>query len=206
MRQQDVILKIDRASGEIRWLLGEPSGWSAKLQARVLKPKGDIRWFYHQHAPTPTPANTLLLFDNGIYQTHPFNPAVPPAKSYSRAVEYAIDEENMTVREVWSSDEFGSNSVISFAMGDVDWLAKTSNVLVSYGFLMPRDKIDKIKPTWENVLDFRAWSRTREYTHTLPPELVWEVVMEDNSKTNPIGWIIFGAERIPTLSPSHHFN
>jgi len=30
MRHQDAILKIDRASGEIRWILGEPIGWSTK--------------------------------------------------------------------------------------------------------------------------------------------------------------------------------
>ncbi len=205
MRQQDAILKIDRASGEIRWILGEPSAWSAKLQNCLLKPKGDIRWFYHQHAPTPTPANTLLLFDNGIYQTHPFNPAVPPAKSYSRAVEYAIDEENMTVREVWFSEKQGDDdAAVSFAMGDVDWLPKTGNVLVAYGFLLPRDEIDKI--TWKNVLNFRAWTRVREYTHTNPPEVVWEIVMDNDSMEEPLGWIVFGAERIPSLSPLHNFD
>lgn len=111
----------------------------------------------------------------------------------------------MTVREVWFSEKQGDdNAAVSFAMGDVDWLPKTGNILVAYGFLLPRDEIDKI--TWKNILDFRAWTRVREYTHTNPPEIVWEIIMKDDSKKESVGWIIFGAERIPSLSPSHHFN
>ncbi|MCK5718538.1 MAG: aryl-sulfate sulfotransferase, partial [Thiomargarita sp.] len=202
MRKQDAILKIDRASKEIQWILGEPSDWSVKLQSKLLKPIGNMRWFYHQHSPKLTSQNTIILFDNGIFQARPFNPPISPAKIYSRAIKYAIDEKNMTVREIWSSEEFNQSPVISFAMGDVDWLPKTNNILVSYGFLMPHDKIDKIKATWGNLLQFRAWTRTREYTHTNPPELAWEVIMEDNSKEKPTGWIIFGAERIPSLHNS----
>jgi hypothetical protein len=62
--------------------------------------------------------------------------------------------------------------------------------------LLPQDEINHL--TWENLLHFRAWSRICEYTHS-HPELVSEVVMEDNSKDEPIGWIVFGAERIPSL-------
>jgi len=99
MRKQDAVVKIDRATGKIKWILGEPSGWPEELH-------------------------------------------------------------------------------------------------------VPQDEINKI--TWDNVRQFPSWSRIREYTHTNSPELVWEAVMKDNSKENLIGWIIFGAERIPSLDPSHN--
>lgn len=197
MRIQSAVLKLDRSTGEIRWILGEPSGWPKKLQDRVLKLEGETRWFHHQHAPVPTPIGTLLLFDNGNFQARPFTPPVPPAQTYSRAVEYAIDEENMTVREVWASEGPGPDAVVTFAMGDVDWLPETGNVLVHYGFIFPRNEIEKV--TWE-APRFKSWSRIREYTHTTPPEVVWEVVLEDKSDEDPIGWSIFGGDRLPSLS------
>ncbi len=204
MRKQDAVVKIDRATGQIKWIIGEPSGWPVKLHDRLLKQEGKMRWFYHQHAPRPTPAG-LLLFDNGTFQARPFNPSVSPANSYSRAVEYAIDEEKMTVREIWSSEKKNDeDTVVSYAMGDVGWLPKMGNILVAYGWLLPQDEISKI--TWDNVRQFPSWSRVREYTHTNPPELVWEAVMKDDSQKKTIGWIIFGAERIQSLSPSHNGN
>ncbi len=69
----------------------------------------------------------------------------------------------------------------------------------SYGMLLPRDEIEKI--TWTNVLQFNSWTRIREYTHTTPPELVWEVVLEDTSEEDPIGWALFGGERLGSLIP-----
>ncbi|MDM8564445.1 aryl-sulfate sulfotransferase [Candidatus Halobeggiatoa sp. HSG11] len=196
MRQQDAIFKIDKASNEIQWVLGELNDWPTKLQSKLLKPISDMKWFYHHHSPKITPSNTLILFDNGILQARPFYSPLPPAKTNTRVVEYVINEKNMTVDEIWSSEN-SENNVVSFAMGDVDWLPKTNNFLVSYGFLLPQDKINHIR--WDNILDFRAWTRTREYTHTNPPELVWEVVMENNSKENSVGWIIFSAERVSNI-------
>ncbi len=204
MRKQDAVVKIDRATGRIKWILGEPSGWPVKLHERLLKPEGKMHWFYHQHAPRPTPAG-LLLFDNGTFQARPFKSTVSPANSYSRVVEYAIDEEKMTVREIWSSEsQNDKDAVVSYAMGDVGWLPKKGNILVAYGWLLPQDEISKI--TWDNVRNFPSWSRVREYTHTNPPKLVWEAVMKDDSKEEPIGWIIFGAERISSLSLLHNGN
>jgi len=70
----------------------------------------------------------------------------------------------MTVHEVWFSEKRGDDdAVVSFAMGDVDWLPKTGNILVAYGWLLPQDEISKI--TWKNIINFRAWIRVREYTH-----------------------------------------
>lgn len=199
LRFQDAILKVDRVTGEIRWILGDPSGWPPSLKGRLLRPVGKMRWPYHQHAPSLIPAGTLLLFDNGNFRARPFAPTVPPAQVYSRAVEYAIDPEEMTVREVWESDALGPDAALAWAMGDADWLPKTGNVLVAYGLCPPQEEIDQV--TWDNALQFPSWTRVREVTHTSPPEVAWEVVLKDDSEQDPLGWTVFGADRLPRSSP-----
>jgi hypothetical protein len=199
MRYQSAVVKIDRTSQKIRWILGEPDGWPTALQDKLLKPEGEMRWLYHQHAPNSTPHGTLLLFDNGNYRARPFKPPVPPYQTYTRAVEYAIDEKNMTVREIWTSEESGKDSVVSFAMGNVNWLPKTSNILVGYGLVLARDQLKQ--HSWDTVLGSKSWTRIREYTHTTPPQLVWEVIINNDSKTDGPGWTLFGVKRIPNLNP-----
>lgn len=195
-RYQAAAMKIDRSTKEIRWILGEPSGWG-DLADKVLKPVGDLRWPYHQHSPNPTPNGTVLIFDNGSYQARPFTPPKMPNETYTRAVEYKIDEDNRTIEQVWVSEGPGPASVVSFAMGDVDWLPKTGNVLVAYGFVMPREAVASGKFRWTGVLGFHSWTRLRQYKHTSPAELVWEMVLDDQSAEDPIGWSLFGAEHLP---------
>jgi arylsulfate sulfotransferase len=198
LRHQSAVLKIDRTSQKIQWILGDPEGWPKALQDKLLKPEGKMRWPYHQHAPNPTPHGTLLLVDNGNYQANPFKPPVPPYQTYTRAVEYAIDEKNMTVREIWTSEEYGKDSVVSFAMGNVKWLPKTDNILVSYGLVLARDKLKQY--TWGSTLSSNSWTRIREYTHTTPPQLIWEVIINGDPKKDGPGWNVFGVKRIPKLN------
>ncbi len=198
-RYQAAILKIDRKSGQVKWVLGEPSGWSGELAKKLLKPEGEMRWFYHQHAPHPTPNGTLLLFDNGSYGARPFTPPLPPVKTYSRAVEYAIDEAAGTVKQVWESEGPGPEAVVSFAMGDVDWMPETGNILVHYGLIVGRDELPRFN--WKNFNRIGSWTRIREYTHTTPPEVVWELVLGDPSGKSPIGWALFGGDRWKSWTP-----
>jgi arylsulfate sulfotransferase len=194
LRMQDAVIKVDRASGEIRWIAGEATDWPPALQGRLLRlEKG--RWFYHQHAPSLTPQGTLLVFDNGNFLSRPFTPATPLAETYSRAAEYALDPGRGTAREVWASDAPGPESVITYAMGDADWLPRTGNVLVSYGLCVPR--VPGL--TWENALRYPCWTRAREVTHSDPPQVVWEVVLRDEEHEPPVGWNVFGSKRLSRL-------
>ena len=196
LRFQDALLKVDHKSGEIRWILGEPGDWPEHLRGRVLQPVGETRLPYHQHAPSITPSGTLLVFDNGTFGARPFDPPVSPAETYSRAVEYAIDEQAMTVRQVWESDRPGPTAAVAFAMGDAHRLPQTGNTLVAYGLCPPQEQIDQV--TWDNALTFPSWTRVREVRHSDSAEVVWEVVLKDESD-DPLGWTVFGADRLPSL-------
>jgi arylsulfate sulfotransferase len=198
LRKQSAVLSLDRSSGAIRWILSEPTGWSETLRQLLLEPEGDIGWPWYQHAPSLTPAGTLLLFDNGIWRGRPFTAPAPPSKSHTRAVEYQIDPERGTVREIWASEEPGPDAIVTWAMGDADWLPKTGNVLVYYGNCTePDDTITSFQAVVE-----RSWTRVREYTHTKPPRLIFEVILRDEVKEDGvIAWMIFGGHRFPSLMP-----
>jgi hypothetical protein len=73
-------------------------------------------------------------------------------------------------------------------MGDVDWLVKTNNILVSYGALRPSEEFG-----YES-----SWSMIREYTYTTPARVVWEmhIASRDEDDSQSVGWTIFSAERL----------
>ena len=196
-RYQAAAVKIDRATKEIKWIFGEPTGWGEHSD-KVFKMEGDGRWPYHQHSPTPTPNGTLLVFDNGNYRRRPFDKPLPPNQTYSRAVEYSLDEENRVVRQVWESEEQGPDSVVTFAMGDVEWLPQTENVLVAYGFVIAPEDVSSGRFQWVGSNAFHSWTRLRQFKRSNPPEVVWEIVLDDREDEDPISWALFGAEHIPS--------
>ena len=195
LRKQCAIVKIDHSSGDIKWILGEPTDWG-ELAAKVLKPEGKLDWFYYQHAPYPTPSG-IVLFDNGIYGARPFGERKRPAEGRTRAVEYAIDEDAMTVRQLWSSEAAEGENIVSWAMGDVEYLPKTGNILATYGAMLPPHQLDDLE--WDSMFNTRNWTRVREYTRADPPDLVWEIVLD--APDSSIGWTAFGGERVPNLMP-----
>ena len=100
VRHQDAVVKIKRDSGELVWILGNHEGWREPWSKFLLESKGDLQWQYHQHNSNLTERGTVILFDNGNYRAMPGRPKLPAADNFSRAVEFDIDEENMTVTQV----------------------------------------------------------------------------------------------------------
>ena len=100
---------------------------------------------------------------------------------------------------MWQSEAFGPDRVIAVAMGDVDWLPETGNVLVAYGALLDPEAIGEVEWPSGSRLRFNQWTRLREYRRTDPPEVVYEVVLETGEPD--LGWTLFGAERIGRVGP-----
>jgi hypothetical protein len=189
------ILKIDRNTGDIKWIFGEPSGYAENLRSKLIHlDNGD--WFWHQHSPSLSPDGTLFIFNNDNYKARPFDSISETTLSYAAA--FKINEKDLSAELLWTSRIPGETGIASFAMGDVDWLERTNNVLVSYGALRP-----SIEFGYE-----QSWSMIREYTYTSPARVVWEmhIASRDENDGQEVGWTIFSAERLEKLinSYQHH--
>jgi hypothetical protein len=111
-RHLDEITKIDLTTGNIVWRLGGKNNQFTFIN--------DTIGFSHQHAIRRTESGNITLFDNGNYHT----------PSFSRAVEYSLDEENKTATLVW---QFRHNpDVYGAFMGYVQRL-ENGNTLISWG-------------------------------------------------------------------------
>jgi len=202
LRIQDALIKIDRKSGDIVWILGEPTDWSEELQKKLLTPVGQpFAWHYHAHNPRLTDSGTIILFDNGKYRARPFREFLTPEETYSRTVEYKVDEEKMTVEQVWASyDRVTPDNCFSYAMGDAHWLPQTGNILVVNSICDYRQKgltQDEFDYSARHIADVIHWSRIREYSGPDNKDVVFEI--EIRSPDDILQWETFGGFRTPDL-------
>jgi len=188
---QCAIYKVDMNTGELLWLLGDPTGWKEPWSDELLEPKGEVTWPCHQHGLERTPRGTWLLFDNGGARFIPPNPPQPEAERFSRAVEYRVDEAAMTVEEVWSYGPEQERFVSPF-ISDADHLPETGNVLITDGGRFAGPDGEPMN-TWGG----RQWGRVLEVTYGEEPEKVWEVVIDDPA----VRYSIYRAQRFKSLYP-----
>lgn len=201
-RIQDAILKIDRKSGEIKWILGDPRDWG-KLSDKLLKPVGQpFRWPSHQHNPRISEAGTIVVFDNGAFRARPPDPVLPLDQRFSRGVEYEVDEKAMTVRQLWeSASGVSDDSCYSNAMSDAHRLPLTGNMLVIEAICSERaagltnDQFAAAK----HIDEMPTHGRIREYTHTNPAKVLFEALVQDPYEV--VSWEVYGGLRIASLYP-----
>ena len=195
-RHQDAVIKYSRSTGELIWILGNHNNWAPALQPFLLQPTGTIfDWQYHQHAMMPTPSGTVLLFDNGNHRASPFDGTIPLANSetYSRVVEYSIDEQQMTVEQVREIVIGGADPVFSGTRGDADWLPLTGNILTTASDVSFQGGIASA--------DLGLGARhTRIIEYATDPES--EVFDARLYNPDPAGRIhVYRSDRIPSLYP-----
>ena len=204
LRLQDCVIKIDRATGQIVWILGDHQNWSPDLQTKLLTPKGKaFRWPWHMHNPRITSEGTIVLFDNGIYGARPGTEPIPYHKSFSRGVEYRVDQDAMTVEQVWASalteDEVAERT---WAMGDAHRFEDTDTAMVVHSICMPhgRDDIgmDEYDRTMRHVDDFPSYARVLEYDRA-SREIIFDMTVRDEDEI--IHWEAFSGVRVDSLYP-----
>lgn len=109
-RHLDALLKIDRNSGDIVWILGGKGDEFGLTENQK---------FSHQHHLTLLDENRILLYDNGN------------ARSLTRVLELTLDEEN---KKVTDFKEFSVDNRFSAFMGSVQKLDDENDVyLVGWG-------------------------------------------------------------------------
>lgn len=192
-RYQSAMIKVNKTKGEIEWIFAEPSGWGEELQNKLLKIPED-GWNWHQHSPRYTSNGNLLFFNNNNYQAKPFEKTATLSESPSYVVEYKINEKEKTIQRVWDSLDDDIPTVVSIAMGRVSEIPESGNILACYGALLSPDHMDNM--TWWNRGRFPQWTMVREFSHTNPTEIVWEMRIMPRTKESKVGWTLFGADRI----------
>jgi hypothetical protein len=189
---QDAVIKVSLESGELVWILGNHDNWREPWSDKLLTPVGDVEWAYKHHAISHTENGTYLLYDNGVARSSPFEDRMPLKDSYTRAVEYSINEETMEVSQVWT---YGPDDERFFAryLGDVDWQPQTDNILITIG----AQETDADGNNAAPGPGTQRWARLVEVTHEQPAEKVWEMRLQEDDT----GWSIYRAERLPSLYP-----
>ncbi|MDW3192460.1 MAG: aryl-sulfate sulfotransferase [Cytophagales bacterium] len=108
------------------------------------QPADDFEWSTGQHSLNWLGDGRLLIFDNGLARNLSNNP------TYSRAVEYQIDEENRTIQQVWQYGKERGLDMYSPITSDVDILPRTGNRLIIAGNIRvkqdtPHSKLIELK-------------------------------------------------------------
>lgn len=202
LRAQNAVFKFSR-DGQLKWILGPHEGWGTNWQPYLLTPDSDtFDWNYGQHAPSITPQGTLLLYNNGNCRAMPFDTKVADQDNYSSAVEYQIDETNMTVSEVWNSAwQTNQDRLFTAIVGKAQWLPQHRNVLVTYGYIHYLNGM--IPPATNPAALDATMVRVIEYTHDPVPQIVFDLSFWDynNTSASYLGYFCYRATQISDLYP-----
>ncbi|WP_268123495.1 aryl-sulfate sulfotransferase [Roseivirga pacifica] len=157
------------ANNDLIWILGKNLGWgqagvngdglntadylfTAVDQDGVPYPEGvqngtvvidEFEWNYGQHAVMKLENGNIFLFDNGFGRN-------PNAGLYSRGVEYKINEDDMTVQQVWQYGKERGAEFQSIIISDVDVMATTGNRVIFSGINFDNRNSQIIEVTYPN--------------------------------------------------------
>lgn len=110
----------------------------------------DFEWSWYQHSPILMPNGNLMVFDNGDNRNY------VNAGPYSRAVEYEINEENKTIKQVWSYGKERGEDAYARIVSKVSYVASNNSVLFTPGSSvqdgLPAGKVIEVDYTTRNVI------------------------------------------------------
>ena len=115
-RKSNEIIKIDRITGALIWIMGGPLN-----EFEIMN--DSLNGVKSQHDVTRLDNGNLLVFDNGNNETH----------TASRVVEYQIDEPNKTATLVW--EFLNPYGYLSRAMGSAQRLPN-ENTFINWGTIL----------------------------------------------------------------------
>ncbi len=144
-------IKLTR-NNEVIWILAPHRDWGKSgdgidLSSKLLQPLDangspitdpqvlegfvdhpDFSWPWYQHAPQWISPETLFLFDNGYRRNY-----MEFHATFSRAVEYQIDEEAMTIQQIWEYGRDRNIETYSEIVSDVDYHISEQSVMFMPG-------------------------------------------------------------------------
>ncbi len=176
-RHQDAVINIDYDSGDLNWIIGDPTNWSEEYQKYFFTPVGDdFEWQWSQHAAMITPEGYVFIFDNGNNKSKKEDEYVPAEDSYSRGVMYKIDTDKMTIEQVFEYGKERGSEFYSPYISDVDYLERDHYIIHSGGIVYVDGK-NSNQPAGISGAD-RLVSDTVEYKDG---EVIFEIVLPTNN-------------------------
>lgn len=133
------IIKIDRKTKQVKWILANPiNKWlTPELKKKLLKPTDkNFHYVYGAHAVKPQGNKHYTVLDNGLYRDlyergyNAPHDSYNPSNSWSRGVEFAVNEEDMTVSVAWEYKR--GPQLYNHYLGDVDKYAP-GHYLMNFG-------------------------------------------------------------------------
>lgn len=175
-RHQDAVVILDYDTTRIKYIIGDPTGWSEEMQQYMLKPVGNgFEWQWEQHAAKVLTNGDLLLFDNGNNKTKNADKAVSIDKTYSRAVIYRINRADKTITQIWQYGKERGADYFSPYISEVDYLG-VNHYLVHSGGVNTKAGVPTNKPAGLAQAD-----TLRSFTTELKNgKLVFELVTNKN--------------------------
>lgn len=139
--RENFIIKVDYSTGNIVWILGDPSKyWYSfpSLRAKALQLASGGMFPIGQHATSITSDGLLMIFNNGAESfNQPVGAPRGERRSYSAVSAYSINAPAMTAQEVWSFDH--GKSIMSDICSSV-YEANGKSLLVNFAVGSGRTK------------------------------------------------------------------
>ena len=176
-RHQDAVINIDYDTGDLNWIIGDPTNWSEEYQKYFFTPVGDdFEWQWSQHAAMITPEGYVFILDNGNNKSKIKEEYVPAEESYTRGVMYKIDTDNMTIEQIWEYGKERGSEFYSPYISDVDYLEEDHYIVHSGGIVYVDGK-NSNQPAGLGGAD-KLVSDTVEL---LNDEVIFEIVLPNNN-------------------------
>ena len=176
-RHQDVVINIDYETGELNWIIGDPTNWSEEYQKYFFTPVGDdFEWQWSQHAAMITPEGYVFILDNGNNKSKNEEDYVKAEDSYTRGVMYKIDTENMTIEQVWEYGKERGSEYYSPYISDVDYIEKDHYIVHSGGISYKDGKVLNVPAGIGEADTLRSIT-----TELLNDEVIFELVLPTNN-------------------------
>lgn len=134
-RHTDSIISIDYDTGDLNWILGDSRGWSEEKQKYFFIPdnSNEFDWHYEQHACLMTPDGDIMCFDNGHYRSKLREEFRLNKDIFSRGVRYRINQEDMSVSQIWQYGKERGQEFFSSYIGNVECYADNHYMVHSGG-------------------------------------------------------------------------
>jgi hypothetical protein len=183
----------------IRWILGDHDRWSEPFHQYLLHlSAGEFAWGQHAPVSSPVHSQRYLLFDNGNQRS--YHVPMPPESSYSRAVEYEVDEDTRTATQTWS---YGSESGwYSPVVGNAEYLSNGNRLVCFGGIAHDREgkAVEWIEPSETPGLfrnrSVKSSAVIVEVSEDEQPRSLWELVIDDPDRSHFVGYLVYRAHRI----------